>query len=41
VIPIVGVKTAAQVQQNVGALGWQMTEDEISALEKITRPWLH
>jgi aryl-alcohol dehydrogenase-like predicted oxidoreductase len=41
VIPIVGVKTAAQVQQNVGALGWKMTADEISALEKITRPWLH
>ncbi|MFM6309563.1 MAG: aldo/keto reductase, partial [Dolichospermum sp.] len=39
VIPIVGVKTAAQVQQNVGALGWEMTADEISALEKITRLW--
>lgn len=41
VIPIAGVKNAAQVKENVGALGWQMTQDEIAELEKITRPWLH
>ncbi|MEY3331762.1 MAG: hypothetical protein RLZZ176_62 [Cyanobacteriota bacterium] len=41
VIPIAGVKNAAQVKENVGALGWQMTKDEIAELEKITRPWLH
>jgi aryl-alcohol dehydrogenase-like predicted oxidoreductase len=41
VIPIAGVKTAEQVKQNAGALGWKMTQDEIAELEKITRPWLH
>ncbi|MBE9230590.1 aldo/keto reductase [Cuspidothrix issatschenkoi LEGE 03284] len=41
VIPIAGVKNAAQVKENVGALGWQMTQDEIAELEKTTRPWLH
>lgn len=40
VIPIAGVKNAAQVQQNVGALGWTMTDDELMQLEQITRPWL-
>lgn len=41
IIPIAGVKNAAQVKENVGALGWQMTQDEIAELEKTTRPWLH
>lgn len=41
VIPIAGVKNAAQVKENVGALGWHMTQDEIAELEKTTRPWLH
>ncbi|MBD2692548.1 aldo/keto reductase [Anabaena catenula] len=38
VIPIAGVKNAEQVKQNVGALGWKMTDDEFGELEKITRP---
>ncbi|MBW4644634.1 MAG: aldo/keto reductase [Goleter apudmare HA4340-LM2] len=41
VIPIAGAKTAAQVQQNAGALGWRLTDDEVSDLEKVSRPWLH
>jgi len=32
VIPIPGIKTAAQVDQNAGALGWELTVDEISEL---------
>ena len=38
VIPIPGAKTAEQVRQNAGALGWRLSEDEIAQLEKITRP---
>ncbi|MFM2063250.1 MAG: hypothetical protein RLZZ507_2920 [Cyanobacteriota bacterium] len=38
VIPIAGVKNAEQVKQNVGALGWQMTNDELGELDTITRP---
>ena len=34
VIPIPGAKNAAQAIQNSGALGWQLTEDEMIALEK-------
>jgi aryl-alcohol dehydrogenase-like predicted oxidoreductase len=41
VIPIAGVKTAAQVKQNAGALGWSLTDDEVAALEKVSRPWLN
>ncbi|BAZ29502.1 aldo/keto reductase [Cylindrospermum sp. NIES-4074] len=41
VIPIAGVKTAEQVKQNAGALGWKLTDDEVGELEKITRPWLN
>ncbi|WP_138505102.1 aldo/keto reductase [Nostoc sp. PA-18-2419] len=40
VIPIAGVKTAEQVRQNAGALGWRLNEDEIQELEKVSRPWL-
>jgi aryl-alcohol dehydrogenase-like predicted oxidoreductase len=41
VIPIAGVKTAEQVRQNAGALGWKLNNDEIAEIEKITRPWLN
>ncbi len=40
VIPIAGVKTAEQVKENVGAIGWEMNEEEFNSLEEITRPWL-
>ena len=39
VIPIPGAKTATQVQQNGGALGWSMTEVERSQIDSATRPW--
>ncbi|MHC5825008.1 MAG: aldo/keto reductase, partial [Nostoc sp.] len=40
VIPIAGVKTAEQVRQNAGALGWRLSDDEIGELEQVSRPWL-
>lgn len=40
VIPIAGSKNAEQVQQNVGAIGWEMSQDEFNQLAEITRPWL-
>jgi aryl-alcohol dehydrogenase-like predicted oxidoreductase len=40
VIPIPGAKTAAQAQENAGALGWSLTAAELSALEQASRPWL-
>ncbi|MBI1243230.1 aldo/keto reductase [Umezakia ovalisporum] len=40
VIPIVGVKTAEQVKQNAGALGWRLNSDEMEQLEQISGPWL-
>ncbi|MBD2363499.1 aldo/keto reductase [Anabaena minutissima FACHB-250] len=39
VIPIAGVKTAEQVRQNAGALGWKLSDDEVQELEKVSRPW--
>ena len=41
VVAISGAKTAQQVQQNAGSLGWKLTNDEIAELEQISRPWLH
>ena len=41
VIPISGVKTAEQVKQNAGALGWELNEDEIAQLDEVSRPWLN
>ena len=40
IIPIAGCKNAEQVRENVGAIGWEMTQDEFNQLEQITRPWL-
>ena len=40
VIPIAGVKTAQQVKQNAGALGWRLNTDKIGQLEQVSRPWL-
>jgi aryl-alcohol dehydrogenase-like predicted oxidoreductase len=41
VIPIAGVKTAAQVKQNIGALAWQLSKEEFQELEKVSGPWLN
>lgn len=35
-LPIAGAKTAAQVRDNVGALGWRLSEAEVSALDEQT-----
>lgn len=40
VIAIAGAKTAEQVRQNAGALGWKLSGDEITQLERVSRPWL-
>jgi aryl-alcohol dehydrogenase-like predicted oxidoreductase len=32
-LPIVGVKTAQQVRDNAGAVGWRLTADEVAALD--------
>ena len=33
---IAGATSPEQVRQNAGALGWQMTQDEIAAIDRIT-----
>jgi aryl-alcohol dehydrogenase-like predicted oxidoreductase len=33
-LPIPGAKTAAQAQENAGALGWSLTEDQIARLDR-------
>lgn len=40
IVAIAGAKTAAQVRQNAGALGWKLSDDEIAQLEQVSRPWL-
>jgi aryl-alcohol dehydrogenase-like predicted oxidoreductase len=39
VIPIAGAKTAEQVVQNAGTLGWRLSNDEVAELDEITRQW--
>ena len=39
VIPIPGAKTAKQAEENAGALGWTLSQDEVYQLELMTRPW--
>ncbi len=35
-IPIPGAKNARQVQENAGALGWRLTDEEVAALDAAT-----
>jgi len=37
VIPIPGAKTADQARQNAGALGWNLSENEVIQLDQVTR----
>ena len=37
VIPIPGAKNGAQAEDNAGALGWQMTDEEVAALDAVAR----
>lgn len=39
VIPIPGAKNADHVRQNAGALGWQLSKDEIQTLNDLTRSY--
>ncbi|MGB3651318.1 MAG: aldo/keto reductase [Rivularia sp. (in: cyanobacteria)] len=41
IIPISGVKTAEQVTQNAGAIDWKLSDDEVTQLDEISRPWLN
>jgi aryl-alcohol dehydrogenase-like predicted oxidoreductase len=36
-VPIPGAKNRAQAKENVGALGWRLNDDEVSALEATVR----
>lgn len=40
VIPIAGCKNPEQVRQNIGAIGWEMSQEEFNQLEEVSRPWL-
>jgi pyridoxine 4-dehydrogenase len=33
-VPIPGVKNTRQAEENIGALGWELTGDEVAALDK-------
>ncbi|MEA5521259.1 aldo/keto reductase [Limnoraphis robusta] len=40
VIAIAGAKNAAQVKDDAGALGWEMSQAELTQLQQVSRPWL-
>ena len=37
-VPIPGAKSAAQVEDNAGALGWRLTPEEIARLDEVSAP---
>lgn len=39
VVPIPGAKNANQAQQNAGALGWQLSPQDVDRLDQASRPW--
>jgi diketogulonate reductase-like aldo/keto reductase len=36
-VPIPGAKTLKQAEENIGALGWNLTEEEMAALDEASR----
>jgi len=36
-VPICGVKNQKQVEDNLGALGWRLTDAEVTRLDKLSR----
>ncbi len=40
VVPIPGAKNAEQARQNAGALGWNLSPEDVAELERVTSPWL-
>lgn len=39
-IPIPGAKNGSQAEQNAGALGWRLDDDDVSALDRVAKPGL-
>lgn len=39
VIPIPGAKNLEQAQQNAGALGWSLSDEDLAKIDRVTRPW--
>nr|WP_290221898.1 aldo/keto reductase [Trichocoleus desertorum] len=39
VIPIPGAKNAQQAQQNAGALGWTLSDEDVMQLNKVSHSW--
>ena len=35
-LPIPGAKNAAQAEENAGALGWKLTEEEVAKLDEVS-----
>lgn len=40
VVAIAGAKTANQVWQNAGALGWRLSDEELAQLDQVTQPYM-
>lgn len=40
VVPIPGAKNAEQAQQNAGALGWNLSPEDVDELDQVSAPWL-
>lgn len=39
--PIAGIKNRSQAEENLGAAGWRLTQEEIKELDSIDRSWLN
>jgi aryl-alcohol dehydrogenase-like predicted oxidoreductase len=37
-VPIPGAKNARQAEENAGALGWKLAEEEVAALDRVAKP---
>ena len=36
--PLLGARTVAEIEENLGSIGWSITEDDLAAIDRLTSP---
>ena len=36
--PLLGARTVAEIEENLGSIGWSITEDDLVAIDRLTSP---